>query len=55
MNEIVSGEMTNNKWGEYKVRHEIYAYSRIKIEPTEEGKVHMTIYNFEEKRWVENP
>lgn len=55
VDEIVSGSMTSQKWGEYKIRHEQCAYSKIKIEPTDEGKVHITIYNFQEKRWVENP
>ena len=53
VNEIVYGGMTNRKWGEYRVRHEDYAYSYIKVEPTEDGYVHMTIYNFETKTWLE--
>lgn len=55
VNEIVNGGMTNNKWGEYKVRHEECAYSKIKIEPNEENKVHMTIYNYSTKEWTETP
>ena len=55
VNEIVYGGMTNNKWGEYRVRHETYAYSYIKVDPTEDGYVHMTIYNFENKEWCETP
>jgi hypothetical protein len=53
VNEIVSGAMTNNKWGEYRVRHNECAYSKIKIEPTEENKVHMTIYDYQQKQWIE--
>ena len=53
VNEIVSGGMTNNKWGMYLVRHKKYAYSKIKIEPNEENKVHMTIYNYSTKQWEE--
>lgn len=55
VNEIVWGGMTNNKWGEYRVRHDGCAYSKIKIDPNEENKVHMTIYNFQTKQWQENP
>lgn len=54
VNEIVNGGMTNNKWGQYTIRHETYAYSKIKIEPTEENKVHMTIYDYSTKQWIEN-
>ena len=53
VNEIVRGGMTNNKWGEFQVRHETYAYSYIKVEPTEGGYVHITIYDFETKTWLE--
>ena len=53
VNEIVSGSMTNRKWGEFRVRHEKYAYSYIKVEPTEEGYVHMTIYDYNTKTWLE--
>lgn len=53
VNEIVHGSMTNRKWGEYRVRHESYAYSYIKVEPTEDGYVHMTIYDFNKKEWLE--
>ena len=53
VNEIVHGSMTSKKWGEYRVRHEKYAYSYIKVEPTENGYVHMTIYNFETNTWLE--
>lgn len=53
VNEIVHGSMTNRKWGEYRVRHEDYAYSYIKVEPTADGYVHITIYDFETNTWLE--
>lgn len=55
VNEIVSGSMTNGKWGEYTIRHDECAYSKIKIEPNETGNAHLTIYNFIEKEWIEHP
>lgn len=55
VNEILWGGMTNGKWGEYKIRHDKYAYSIIRIEPNEENKVHLTIYNYSTKQWQENP
>ena len=45
--------MTNRKWGEYRVRHEDYAYSYIKVEPNKDGYVHMTIYDFNKNIWLE--
>lgn len=53
VNEIVSGGMVNGKWGEFRIRHEKYAYSNIKIEPTEDGLIHMTIWNFQTEKWQE--
>ena len=53
VNEIVHGSMTNRKWGEYRVRHEDYAYSYIKVEPNKDGYVHMTIYDFNKNIWLE--
>ena len=38
-----------------RIRHEKYAYSYIKVDPTKDGYVHMTIYNFENKEWCETP
>lgn len=55
VNEIVWGGMTNEKWGEYRVRHEGCAYSNIRIDPHHGNKVHMTIYNFQTKQWEEMP
>lgn len=53
VDEIAAGGMTNNKWGQYTIRHETYAYSKIKIDPTEKGLVHITIYDYQSKRWKE--
>lgn len=53
VNEIVSGSMTNGKWGEFRVRHEDCAYSNIKIEPTEDGYMHITIWNYQTEKWQE--
>ena len=53
VNEIVSGGMVNQKWGEFRVRHEDYAYSKIKIEPTENGLIHMEIWNYQTEKWQE--
>lgn len=53
VNEIVSGSMTNGKWGEFRVRHQECAYSKIKIEPTETGLIHMTIWNYQTEKWQE--
>lgn len=53
VNQIVSGGMINGKWGEFRVRHEDYAYSNIKIEPTEDGLIHITIWNYQTEQWQE--
>ena len=53
VNEIVSGSMTNGKYGEFRVRHAECAYSNIKIEPTENGLIHMTIWNYQTEEWQE--
>ena len=55
VNAIENGGMTNNKWGEYTVRHEGCAYSKIRIEPNEENKVCMSIYNYCTNQWQEYP
>ena len=55
VNEIVFGSMTNGMWGEYKVRHETYAYSLIKVRPNEKGLAELLIYNYRTKQWQESP
>lgn len=53
VNEIVSGSLVNGTFGEYYVRHETYAYSRLKVETTEDGYMHIAIWNFETSQWEE--
>lgn len=53
VNEIVSGSMTNGKWGEFRVRHEDIAYSNIRIATTEDGFMHIKIWNFQTEEWQE--
>lgn len=53
VNEIVSGAMVNSRRGIFRVRHEKYAYSTIKIEPTENDLIHMMIWNFQTEEWQE--
>lgn len=48
---IVSWSMTNEKWGEYRVRHDEYAYSNLKIEPSKLGLTKVSVYNFETGEW----
>lgn len=51
VNNIVRGSMTNNKWGEYRVRHDDYAYSNIKVEQSKLGLTKISVYNFITKEW----
>ena len=53
INQIVSGGMINGTCGNFQVRHDTYAYSKVKIEPTEDGLIHMMIWNFEKEKWQE--
>ena len=53
VNQIVSGSMTNQKWGEFRVRHEECAYSKIKVEPSENGLTKLSIYNYNTRTWDE--
>lgn len=55
VNEICYGGMTNNKWGLYRIRHNECAYSKIKVDPTEEGLTELTIYNFQTKEYQPEP
>lgn len=55
VNQIVSGGMTNEKWGQFYVRHDGCAYSRIKVDPTESGLTELTIYNYSTKEWQTEP
>lgn len=53
VNQIVSGGLINGTFGDFQVRHEIYAYSKIKIDTTEDGYMHIVIWNFEKEKWQE--
>lgn len=55
VNEIVYGGMTNDTWGLYRIRHNECAYSRIKVDPTENGLTELTFYNFSTKEYQPEP
>ena len=55
VNEIQWGSMTNEKWGEYKIRHDVYAHSLIKVEPSKIGLTKLSIYNYIKKEWQDMP
>lgn len=53
VNQIVSGSLTNGKYGDFRVRHEDIAYSNIRIATTEDGFMHIKIWNFQTEAWQE--
>jgi hypothetical protein len=53
VNQIVSGSLTNGKYGDFRVRHEDIAYSNIRITTTEDGYMHIKIWNFQTEAWQE--
>lgn len=53
VNQIVSGSLTNAKYGDFRVRHEDIAYSNIRISTTEEGYMHIVIWNYQTEKWQE--
>ena len=53
VNQIVSGSLTNGKFGDFRVRHEDIAYSNIRIDTTENGYMHIKIWNFQTEEWQE--
>ena len=53
VNQIVSGSLTNGKFGYFRVRHEDIAYSNIRIATTEDGFMHIKIWNFQTEAWQE--
>jgi hypothetical protein len=55
LDEIVFGSMTNGELGEYKVRHDHYAYSLIKVFPSACGRTELEIYNYRTKEWQKGP
>jgi hypothetical protein len=53
VNQIVSGSLTNGKRGDFRVRHDNDAYSNIRITTTEDGYMHIKIWNFQTEEWQE--
>ena len=53
INQIVSGSLTNGKCGDFRVRHEDIAYSTLRITTTENGFMHIKIWNFQTEEWQE--
>jgi len=51
VDEIIYGSMTNGMWGEYRIRHDYYAYSLIKVQPADGGQTELLIFNFRTKEW----
>lgn len=53
VNQIVSGSLTNGKYGDFRVRHEDIAYSNIRVTTTEDGFMYIKIWNFQTEAWQE--
>ena len=53
VNQIASGALTNGTHGQLKVRHDVNAYSNLRITTTEEGFMHIEIWNFQTEKWQE--
>lgn len=53
VDQIVSGSLTNGTHGNFRVRHEDIAYSNLRITTTEEGFMHIEIWNFQTEKWQE--
>ena len=61
VNEIVRGSLTNDCYGEFRIRHDEYAYSNIRINVTTDGKLLkdrdagmlITAWNFSKNEWQE--
>lgn len=53
VNQIVSGGLVNNIRGDFEVRHDTYAYSKLRIKTTEDGHMHITIWNYQTEQWQE--
>lgn len=53
VNQIVSGSFTNATLGDFRVRHDGNAYSYLRIKTTEDGYMHITIWNFQTEEWQE--
>lgn len=55
LDEVIYGSMTNGERGEYKVRHDCYAYSLLRVQPSDCGQTEILIYNYRTKSWQEQP
>lgn len=53
VNQIVSGGLINGSFGDFEVRHETYAYSKLRINTTEDGYMHIKIWNYQTEQWQE--
>lgn len=53
VNQIVSGGLINGTFGDFEVRHETYAYSKLRISTTEDGCMHIVIWNYQTEKWQE--
>ena len=53
INQIVSGSLTNGKYGDFRVRHEDIAYSNIRITTIENGYMNVQFWNFQTEEWQE--
>ena len=53
VNQIVSGGLINGSYGDFEVRHETYAYSKLRIDTTEDGYMHIVIWNYQTEKWQE--
>lgn len=53
VNQIVSGGLINGTFGDFEVRHETYAYSKLRISTTDDGYMNIAIWNFEKEKWQE--
>lgn len=53
VNQIVNGGLINSTFGDFEVRHETCAYSKLRISTTEDGYMHIVIWNYQTEQWQE--
>ena len=53
VNQIVSGSLTNGRYGDFRVRHDDIAYSNIRITTVDNGYMRIQIWNFQTEQWQE--
>ena len=53
VNQIVSGGLINGTFGDFKVRHDYDAYSKLRVSTTDNGYMHITIWNYQTEKWQE--